>query len=60
MTPMEAWHIISANMQHLYKIRRSMNPNFKGYTDAEVEAEVICFKALEEMQEKEKNYGKKE
>ena len=60
MTPMEAWHIISANLMQLYKMRRAEYPNFKGYTDAEVEAEVICFKALEEMQKKEKNYGKKE
>jgi len=59
MTPMEAWHIISANLMQLYKWRRANNPNFKGYTDAEVEAEVICFKALEEMQEKEKQNGKK-
>ena len=51
---MEAWHIISANMMQLYKMRRAENPNFKGYTDAEVEAEVICFKALEQMEKQEK------
>ena len=53
MTPMEAWHIISANMMQLYKMRRANNPYFKGYTDAEVEAEVICFKALELMKKQE-------
>ena len=50
MTPIEAWRIISANMMELYKKRRADNPNFKGYTDIEIEAEVICFKALEEME----------
>ena len=58
MTPMEAWHIISANMMQLYKIRRANNPNFKGYTDAELEAEVICFKALGLMEQQEKQNEK--
>lgn len=55
MTPMDAWRIISANMQQLYKRRKAENPNpdWKGYTDAEIRAEVICFKALQEMQKKE-------
>ena len=48
MTPMEAWHIISANLCELYKMRRGKNFE-KGYTDAEVKAEVICFQALREM-----------
>ena len=52
MTPLEAWHIIFANLNSLYKMRRSIHPNDKGYTDAEVEAEVICFRALKEMQER--------
>lgn len=52
MTPMEAWRIISANLNDHYKARRAMYPNDKGYTDAEVEAEVICFQALKEMQER--------
>lgn len=52
MTPMEAWHIISANLYNYYQLCRSETP--KGYTDADIEAEVICFKALREMREREK------
>lgn len=50
MTPMEAWRIISANLENLYKRRR--DNKFNGYTDAEVEAEVICFQALKLMEER--------
>lgn len=54
MTPMEAWGIISANLMELYKCKRT--DTFKGYTDADIEAEAICFKALREMYERsEKN-----
>lgn len=52
MTPLEAWHIISVNLNSLYKLRKAMSQYTKGYTDAEVEAEVICFRALKEMQER--------
>ena len=52
MTPLEAWRIISANLTNLYKMRRAMNPKDKGYTEAETQAEVICFQALKEMQER--------
>lgn len=44
MPPMEAWGVISSNMLELYKMRKTAN--FKGYVDAEIEAEVICFCAL--------------
>lgn len=54
MTPMEAWHVISANLCELYKIRRGRNFE-KGYTDAEVKAEVICFQALKKMEERNKH-----
>lgn len=54
MTPMEAWHIISANLLNLYKMRRALNNNEKGYTQTEIDAEVICFEALKEMEEREK------
>lgn len=56
MTPLEAWHIISANLNELYKQRRAMFPDskeYKGYTDAEVEAEIICFVALREEERSE-------
>ena len=34
MTPMDAWHIISANLAELYKLKRT--DTYKGYTDADV------------------------
>ena len=54
MTPLEAWGIISANLKNHYAFRRAMYPNDKGYTEAEIEAEVICFRALQEMEKREK------
>jgi len=57
MTPMEAWHIISANMANYYRRRRG--PGFeKGYTLADTEAEVICFMALKQMEERMEDDGK--
>ena len=50
MTPMEAWHIISANLARLYKMRQDDKLN--GYTDDDIEAEIICFKALQEMNQR--------
>jgi hypothetical protein len=52
MTPMEAWGIISANLNDRYKTRRAMYKTSNGFTEAEIEAEVICFQALKEMQER--------
>ena len=52
MTPMEAWGIISANLMGLYKLKRT--EYYRGYTEADTEAEVICFKALQKMEEREK------
>lgn len=51
MKPMEAWSIVSANLAHLVRIRRCQGDP-KGFVDAETEAEVITFKALQEMQER--------
>lgn len=48
MTPIEAWRIISANLNDLYKRRRE--PCYKGYVDADIEAEVVCFKCLQEAE----------
>lgn len=54
MTPMEAWHIISANLTNYYRMRRG--PGFeKGYVPADNEAEVICFMALKQMEERMKD-----
>lgn len=53
MTPMEAWGIISANLMELYKLKRT--DTFKGYTEADIEAEVICFTALRLCERGEEN-----
>ncbi len=50
MTPTEAWGIIKTNLEDLYKKRR--DEKFKGFTDADIEAEVICFQALKLMEER--------
>jgi hypothetical protein len=50
MTPMEAWGIISANLTELYKLKKT--DTFKGYTEADLDAEVWCFIALKEMYER--------
>lgn len=50
MTPLEAWSVISGNLAQLYKMLKT--PCFKGYVPADTEAEVIAFKALQEMQER--------
>lgn len=51
MTPMDAWHIISANLAHLVRLRRCQGDP-KGFVPADTEAEVMAFKALQEMQER--------
>lgn len=43
--------MISANMTNYYRMRRT--ETFKGYVDADTKAEVIAFKALQEMRERE-------
>lgn len=43
MTPMEAWGIVSSNLNRY--------ANEKGYTKADIEAEVICFYALKKLEE---------
>ena len=50
MTPLEAWSVISGNLAQLYKMLKT--PCFNGYVPADTEAEVIAFKALQEMQER--------
>jgi hypothetical protein len=53
MTPMQAWRVISANLAELYKRRKS--DAYEGHTDGDVEAEVIAFKALREMEARIRN-----
>lgn len=51
MTYMEAWLIISRNMNQLYATRDKLG--ITPYTDDETQAEVMCFNALRKMQEQE-------
>ena len=53
MTPMEAWTIISANLTNYYKLIK--NNTSEGYTENDIKAEIICFKALKDMEEKGKD-----
>lgn len=52
MTPMEAWSIISSNMSELLRFRIAVSGNQRAYTEKEMEAEVIAFAALKEMEER--------
>lgn len=49
MTAMEAWKIISNNMQQLCATKYSLG--ITPYTDEEIEAEVMVFNALKLMKE---------
>lgn len=51
MKPLEAWYIISSCMNELANIRQALYPQSKGYSQEEVQAEVICFEALRKLQE---------
>lgn len=51
MTPMEAWRIISRNLNEYYRTRRIDHCKVV-CSDNEIEAEVMCFQALKEMQER--------
>lgn len=53
MKPLEAWRIIGGCMNALVNIRQSLYPQENGYSQEEVEAEVICFEALRKMEEEE-------
>lgn len=54
MKPLEAWHIISSCMNELANMRKVLYPNGKGYSQEEIQAEVICFEALRKMEEESK------
>ena len=51
MTPMEAWSIISANLRDLYI--RQKRDGIQTNTQRNIEAEVITFQALKNMEHKE-------
>lgn len=48
-----AWRTISHNLADYYKTRRT--PTYPGYDHTDTQAEVIAFKALQEMAEREEN-----
>lgn len=50
MTPLEAWKIILENMTELYN--RRLLSGLDAYGKKEIEAEVICYMALKEMEER--------
>lgn len=50
MGPMEAWRVISRNLANYYRMR--CTETFNGYDGVDTEAEVIAFKALQEMEER--------
>ena len=51
MKPLEAWRIISSNMNELERYRQILTNGGKGYSQEEVQAEVMCFEALRRMEE---------
>ncbi len=51
MKPLEAWRIISGCMNELANIRQSVYPQGKGYSQEEIEAQVMCFEALRKEEE---------
>lgn len=51
MKPLEAYRIIIGCMNELCNIRQSLYPKGKGYSQEEVEAQVMCFEALRRLQE---------
>lgn len=52
MIGLEAWAIIAKCFAQLRDYRRAENPKDKGYTDEELKAEVMAFKALKELDER--------
>lgn len=52
MRPMEAWCIISALILDHQTARKALHPREKPYSEEEIEAEIICFAALEEAEKK--------
>lgn len=55
MTGLEAWVVISKCFTQLRDYRRAEDPKDKGYTDEELEAEVMAFRGLKELDEREVN-----
>jgi hypothetical protein len=58
MTPMDAWKIISRNLMQLYKLRAEFLD--VAYTQEDIQAEVMCYMALKEMEKKDSKNGKKQ
>ena len=51
MKPLEAYGIISRDMDELIIFRKKLFPDAKGYSQEEIAAQVMAFEALRRMQE---------
>ena len=50
MTPMEAWNIISKALEEFYAMR--FEKSGFSHNNKNIQAEVICYQALKEMEER--------
>ena len=53
MTPLEAYRVLSSMHHDLAALRIAAYPGSKGYSNTEIQAQVIAFEALRQMEEKE-------
>lgn len=53
MTPMEAYRVLSSMHHDLASLRIMLYPGSKGYSNEEIQAQVIAFEALRRMEENE-------
>lgn len=55
MKPLEAWRIISQEIDELSRLRQEYYPFTPGYSKEEITAQVMAFEALRRMQEGDDN-----
>lgn len=55
MKPLEAWSLISQQIEELNRLRKAYYPYSRGYSDREITAQVMAFEALRRMEEEGKN-----
>lgn len=53
MKPLEAWQVVSNLFDELYRMRKDLCPQVRGYSLMETKAQVMCFEALRRMEEDE-------
>lgn len=57
LSPIEAWGIISHSLSEYYKLRRDKayvsGREYKGYDDNDLDAEVMCYTALSDLDKRE-------